>query len=486
MSIYLISKNKDKHFKYNIPVGDFYLNYSDQLKFTHFNSMLSDASIYILGYCIDSRAEINRESIAEHLCSVLDKCSNNWSGFIKETARLAGDFVIVVHCSDYFRVINDATGRLGIYYSNKVMACSSSDALLAQHIGATLNPVAKKIREAATGDGQPLPNDITDFKDIYISLPNFYLDIGTGASKRYFPDENFNNHQSDLSVNECLERSYNLIKNIVRAYEEDCELICPVTAGWDSRVTYSFLNKQNLKTFTLMLPNFTNDTPDIYTPKKYLESINRHNILYTSEPSLESHQKVKSITTPFPGRGALRFATSILNHYDKPVIVSGDIIDQIGSSLIGNDLPDFFARHSFLKCKIHNYSNESTVELKEWMRSASNSRVSLFDLFAWESRLGRWAHDKNRISSSLGVKSANIYNCREVLELWLKIPRKERASMAIHKYYFNRNNPSLLDIPFNPEDRLGNLKNTKFTFVLATYIKHIIDYIKKYIIKKKT
>src|SRR5690554_4502365 len=223
MSIYLISKNKDKHFKYNIPVGDFYLNYSDQLKFTHFNSMLSDASIYILGYCIDSRAEINRESIAEHLCSVLDKCSNNWSRFIKETARLAGDFVIVVHCSDYFRVINDATGRLGIYYSNKVMACSSSDALLAQHIGATLNPVAKKIREAATGDGQPLPNDITDFKDIYISLPNFYLDIGTSASKRYFPDENFNNHQSDLSVNECLERSYNLIKNIVRAYEEEYE-----------------------------------------------------------------------------------------------------------------------------------------------------------------------------------------------------------------------------------------------------------------------
>lgn len=472
---YFISEDELCFFERRAFFGGYYVSYCDSTDVYIHTSSNNSSGICVIGYCIDAKAEVSRKLIAKYLHDLLSRLNNNWLDFVKEISHLAGDFVIAVYCPNYFRVVNDATGRMGIYYSSKVRACSSSDTLLAKYVGAKLSTKAKKIRLKAASDGQPLPYNITDYEEVYISLPNYYLDLNELISVRFFPTENFRIDKGDLSIEDCLERSYNLVKNIADAYGKDRLLICPLTAGWDSRVNYSyFFEKESLQTFTLMLPDFNDRTPDVYVPKQFLFNLDNHKILKFVEANLSSINYVRENTTPNPGKGAISFALTILSQYKNLDYISGDIIDQIGGSLIGNKLPDFFATKSFFKCKIHNYSDETEVELKKWMRSANDSNISLYDLFAWESRLGRWAHEKNKIGLSCNVRSVNIYNCREVLELWLRIPRDKRSDMIIHKYYLGRNAPALLDSPFNPNDRLGWLKNTRITFLMATYIKYYI------------
>lgn len=477
MFTYLISKDKPSRLRNSFHFGGAYVSYSDNTSVSYYSSTFCSTKICIIGYCIDARGEIERKSLPAHLCSAITNSKHDWLAFLKETSRLAGNFVIAVYCSSYFRLVNDSTGCVGIYYNANETACSSSDALLAEHTGAKLSPTAKKIREKATGDGQPLPYDMTDYIGIHISLPNFYFDVLSRSSVRYFPDKSWSHK---LSVDECLSRSHNLIKNIVKAYENDYKLICPVTGGWDSRVNYSFLDKnRKLETFTFILPGFTDDTPDISIPKRYVDQ-KKHKVIKRLEASCDVYHKIKTDTTPYPGNGAVSYAYTLLEKYSEPVFISGDIISHIGSSAIGLDLPNFFAKKSFFKLKLHNFSTEAEQEIDKWIDSIDKniSTVSLFDLFGWESRLGRWAHERNKIMSSMGVISLNIYNCREILELWLAISRKKRKKSNIQGYYLSINSPFLLRIPFNPEDRLGRVKNYKPTYLIASYAKYYFDYLK--------
>lgn len=458
---YLISERRSLTLPNNIDFAGFTISYSTGTDILVYDSNECSEKICIIGYCIDARGLIEKQSLASYLASVLIESNCKWSSFLEETYRLAGNYIVVVSCSKYFRVINDTVGYVGIYYNVDGLSCSSSDALLAMEMNTNLNSYAKEIRNGSSSDSQPLPYDITDYEGISICLPNFYLDFLSGETKRYFPSVKKESVNNKISVEECLSKSYFLINNIVAAYAKDFNLLCPLTSGWDSRLNYSFLEKQpSFKsiTYTFLHPGFTDKTPDIYIPKMILKGQAQHKIIKDIEVPKSIYEKIKRNVTPNASFNSTSLAFTLLENFNNPAIINGDIVDQIGSSLIGQNLPNFFATKRFFKCKLHNYSSKVDFDLENWMSSIESKEISFFDLFSWESRLGRWAHESNKIYSAMGIVSLNIFNCREVINLWLQIPRSQRSNMIIHRYYFLNNNSSLIKIPFNPGSRYGALR----------------------------
>jgi len=89
-----------------------------------------------------------------------------------------------------------------------------------------------------------------------------------------------------------------------------------------------------------------------------------------------------------------------------------------------------------LTTKTHNYSKQNMLEVKRWINDVApyvkKSRVSKFDLFFLEHRIGKWAAN-NFLNYDLLTNPLNIFNCRELIELWLSVSRAERVKKSIHK-----------------------------------------------------
>ena len=149
----------------------------------------------------------------------------------------------------------------------------------------------------------------------------------------------------------------------------------------------------------------------------------------------------------------------------------------MGKSLLGNAIPTYLASSSYFQCKIHNRAKESSNELKRYIRElrAAGEGENIFDLFAVENRCGRWCSQGGAIYSLMGVCSVNIFNCRELILDWIRVPRKLRVNKAIHRHIFLHNDANLLNFPFNPsEERHKFLKENWVLFYIATYIKQFL------------
>jgi hypothetical protein len=91
-----------------------------------------------------------------------------------------------------------------------------------------------------------------------------------------------------------------------------------------------------------------------------------------------------------------------------------------------------------------------------------------------ENRCGRWGSQWGMIYSVCGIKSLNMFNCRELILQWIALPRKLRTQKIIHKAVFSATDKRLLTIPFNPDEKYAVLKSNWILFYLATYLKQLI------------
>src|SRR5690606_40886783 len=77
---------------------------------------------------------------------------------------------------------------------------------------------------------------------------------------------------------------------------------------------------------------------------------------------------------------------------------------------------------------LHSFPTRRSSDLK-----AEELFPAIYDLFAIENRLGRWASQGNMIYSAAGIVNLNIFNCREIIESWMQIPRrKDRKSTRLN------------------------------------------------------
>lgn len=450
----------------HIPCGDMVLSHSPLTRVEVAEE--GGRGLWLLGDYVDAHAEYTATEIAR---SIL-RASRDIDALRDNCERLAGKFVAIARFPEGLFVFNDAFALFPVHYSfpeGKVACASSLEYLLAQELNLPLSKEAARILRHAE-PGMPLPGDLDRYVGSKFLLANHMLDLTNRACKRFFPA----GRSFQATAEEAAKKTVELTGNIIRQYGAEGDSLCPLTGGWDSRLVLSLLlhNHATVACYTTIKPHFTEKHGDVWVPR---EITKQRNIPYSgiqdTPPTQETQDFVEEL---FGHRRYAQIQSTHEAHWPGLIRVGGDIIDQIGKSAIGSYLPGFLAVPSFFLCKSHTYSLAAWRHTARWCRKADVSKSSLtrYELYAWEHRAGRWVSLTGSVLAVLGVREINLFNCREMMNAWVGVPRKDRIHDRIHQEVFKITAPELLDIPFNPGVNTSRIKQIPVLFWAGTYTKY--------------
>jgi hypothetical protein len=431
-------------------------------------------SMCIIGLCVDSHGCVMREEIPEFII-------RNGQGEIRTILdnhhRFAGKYVILYENAHGLYAFADAACELQInYFTGDGVCLSSIDGLISREYSLEISEKAKDIRNGSSYD-QPMPYHMTLYDLVKVLLPNHYLDVYAHTVYRYFPDKAIESRK----LNDVVERTIFLVCNIIDEYAKYYALVNPLTAGWDSRCNLAFLKKRipEISCFTHNHPHFTAETADFYLPPMLCKQQNLRHVMFDDlEPPPDFMEKLEAAIGKYHGRDTISYGYSIAQNLPGKAVTNGDIIGTIANDLLGQNVPNAVATPQYFLAKLHNYSKYTGAVVKEHVSEIRSNRFSaanVIDIFAMESRCGRWQAQIHMIYSVLGVNDLNLYNCLELIELWIGLSRKERTQMAIHKEVFKTLNMRLMEIPFNPGKQHSFAYRNPFLFYVATRFKYALN-----------
>ncbi len=398
---------------------------------------------------------------------------------IEFESKLGGKYIILYAENDKIYCIGDATCSVPIYYTcgmDNVICCSNLH-LLIEKFNLKHDEKLMKIRKSGHAN-QAMPFDVTQYKEIKQLIPNHYFDFSAQKSVRFI---NFINEQEEFSPEEAAEKTADMIDKITQMYYEKFQICCPLTSGRDSRVVLAFLKgvagNDKLITYTVWQEKFKNDTQDWDVPIELsnlakTEHQRIHHVKISQEKRVETDANLGKNAYP---DDAFSLALTLEKHYPHKAIIEGDIMGQVGKCSLHRDIPIFLATPGYFRCKLHNYSRESKILLKEWMQEikCSGEKVNVFDLFSIENRLGRWSAQTHIIHNSMGRIYVNIFNSRSIIYTWTAVDRALRKNSAIHYKLIEYRMPELLSVPFE-QDKSGIIsfaKSNAIIFYIASYLK---------------
>ena len=431
------------------------------------------AEIAVIGFCVDSHGELKRDEIPGWL---LSRRQSPIEELYRACDRFAGKYVIFFFDGNDSFLWGDAICSVQINYgSHDGRVCAAfADKIAADYLGVSVSEYSKKIR-LSSDLIQPMPGALTMYDEVKSLLPNHYLNLSAGKAVRVpLKPPAFEGMEKVTA------RSAELIHAITREYMRYCDIICPLSSGYDSRVVFSFLKAHNpdIHCYTFKHKGFTDTTDDVVVPAAITKAYGRPWKCVPDIPIPEEYQNaVSEVIGPYHTQNSLDLAWTYLSAFAGHTLVGGSVLDEIGKCLTGNATPDGLASPSFLQCKTHNTNPETRKIIRDWIEAAraNGEKGHIFDLFAWENTLGRWYAQGSMLYSLTGVLSLNIFNCRELIQEWVSVPRKLRAKRKIHKAFLTLNDPKLLDFPFNPSTKMTTaLQSNWVTFYLATYAKQFL------------
>ena len=401
--------------------------------------------------------------------------SENLEVLIKRYKKLAGRFIIVCHTNEGFFIIPDATASIHVTYTvqGNDLYVSSNPKIISDLNGWEESPLSKQIKSSAA-ETFPLPYDMSMYDEIKYVLPNHYLNCQNRKVIRYYPKD----YEANIAIEKAAKISRELIHNIINGYNSRFKLSLPLTAGTDSRTILSFCKDiiNEIPCYTFFHNSFTDDTPDISVPKKLCHKYDiKYKVLndvdLPDSISQSFFNQLGSSTNPSEARNAWTYYNSELSNRIR---LDGNI-SPLAKSSFGRDLPELLATSSYLVTKTHNYSKENKKAIKRWVDDTKpylkQSSISRYDLFFWEHRAGKWTSN-SYMNSDLITDSINPFNCRELIETWLRVPRKERTNTSLHKEIIRLNWPELLEFPINPNTKYSFLYQNSFLYYIAVRLKY--------------
>lgn len=469
---YIISKNLDKNYTYSVEMGEYYINHNYDASQFYLKRNKENCFI-VIGDFVDSNAMYNtKEAIIEKISE-----SKDISELIKNTHYLAGRYLIFFGTKEeLLYVLPDPIVSIPINFSflKNEFIISSDAKLIAEKYGFSQSQKAIRIKKGAEQQ-QPLPYNITMYDEVKTLIPNHLLNLQQSKMVRFFPLKS----NEKISMDKAVEQTILKGKNIIDEFSNTKKMSLPITSGVDSRAVLALMkkHKSEVKLYTYFHDEFTQETGDIKIPT---EIANYFDISYNTLPTQEIPGKIyEEIKTELSGlendrilRNGFTYSNSNLTEYHP---VPGDIIS-LSKSPFGKNLPERLATLDYFITKTHNYSPEVKEYVRLWMEDVEQyskaNKVSKYDLFNWEYRLGRWLPN-NIKNYDYFVEPIYIFNCRFLMELWVSIPKKERTQRSLHMEIIKKEWPELLNFEFNPDDKaIDNMFSNSYLFYIGSFIKY--------------
>lgn len=467
---YLVKRNRDKRFEHASELGSLVFNYDMQELYTQ--SEFLGKRIILYGKIIDSRhAELTAKEIAADLLKAKDI-----EELLTYSRYLAGRYIIFFTTEEKIWILPDATSSVPVYYTVKgyETLVSSSQKVIADSLNLEVSETALKIKASAE-EQQPLPYDSAMFDEMKAVIPNHYLDVIEQKTVRYFPSYKL----QEKTVDEVVDETIRLKQNVVDNYMSDRDLVIPNTAGKDSRLILSFFRnyQDRIKLYTFNHQPESPEPDDILIPRELTEQFG---LTYQVLPEEQLDEGAyENYRTQFSGTQNKRILINALtlkrSGYRDQSFVTGDIIPLIKCNF-GRKLPERLASPNYLVTKTHNYSKENKLLITQWLDDikevAHINYVSVYDLFFWEMRLGKWLSN-NMANYDTMSDPVLIFNNRQLIESWLAIPRYKHVDTDIHEIMIEELWPELLDIPQTSGKGLVNaVTQNSYVYYLATFLKY--------------
>lgn len=467
-SNYLITKDSHSRLKKKIIIQDYYLHYND-IPLTHKEN--ENSTIVLLGEPMDC---FDPDKSLDLMTSELVELSS-LNEVIERSKYFLGRFAVVYYSKRTgFYIIPDATCTIPVNYMNHgdYLEIASNTLFLSEKHNLKYSEEAKKINKMSE-EQQPLPFNITLYDEIKVLIPNHYLDVSKKIMVRFFPITK----KDDMSLDEVVKETIKVMDLVIPKIMQKEKVTIPITAGIDSRTLvalfreyikdiplYTFYDKGKKDIWDVKIPEQLAARFDLdYHP---IERIKISDSNYQKLARILDGQQNKNVLTA----GFTLSESEISGRRNIP----GDIIP-IAKSNFGKNLPDSFATIPYLVTKTHNYSSEIKKHVKDWKKDAENDYgVSIFDLYFWEYRFGRWL-PKSIANYDVVGNPYYIFNCRYLVEMWVSINRKERTEKSFHKEIIKHKWPELLEIPVNPGNSLfKNVFSNQYAYYAGSFLKYYL------------
>lgn len=435
-----------------------------------------DVSLFVIGIaaCLNT---------GESALDWLWKHKQSITSIVEAEKFLGGKYVLFIRIKDSYFILGDATCSIPVFYAkcDDGAICSSIGYQIAEEQGLSVDSALLEIREGGDSS-RTMPYDYTIWKGIKRLLPNHYLDVNRMCVIRMVNQPVL---LSPQSAEQAAEISLPFIKRLAEYYMRKFSVACALTSGRDSRAVLSVLGcSKDIPIYTMKHNEFAENTPDIVVPKQIAARVN---LDYHQINDVDLTDKDIAEADGLLGEGnyskrTLMLAHTINKHFGNYAVINGDIIGQVGKCSLHRDIPLCYATPSYFLCKLHNYTKGAKVALRKWLLDIrkTEEKVNSFDLFSIENRMGVWAANENEIYNVVGQYYLNIFNSRSIIYEWTRVDRKERKLSAIHIAIIRSLCPELLEIPFEPAgvcERM--LKYNGLTYLIASYLKHYFEKIKK-------
>lgn len=454
--------------------GKYMLSFDNRTPLSYASNNLCECVVFGLAINIISN------DCDEIALKIINNC-NDIQAVIEYEKQLGGKYVLLFRKEDQYYIQGDATCSIPIFYSfDRGFICSSNYKYIVDEKKYTKDREYDLIRKS--GDvSQAMPFDITSYRQIKQLLPNHYLDVKYEKAVRFI---NSKKNQKTISVEKATEIVLPMIENLLGFYSRYYKIYCPITSGRDSRVVLAFLVKrgEKYKCYTIKHSEHNEKSQDIIIP---IELCKKNKIEHEIIEDVVVSEEIKEHMNYILGKDnfserTLMISQTIKEHYNDGAILNGDIIGQVGKCSLHRDIPRIFATPSYFRCKLHNYSAGAKKQLNLWLEEIKESgeKISTFDLFSIENRMGRWASQENMIYNTIGQMYLNIFNSRSIIYVWTAVSRKKRKRSLLHIDLINKIAPTLLDVCFEQE------KSVLFKISKANGIFYWLSSFAKYYLQK--
>jgi hypothetical protein len=443
----------------NLRIGNHHLSVHPDLAMTH---VVHDGkSLTLLGFALDPHhPESSDEQILQDIIHRVGNCADVFA----LTENLGGRWAMIVQVGGETLVIHDATAQRQVYHARDAhghVVCASEPALLAEKLGLEMNAQAMEFIKSRGADDFEIywmPGDTSLFAEISALLPNHYLSLDTGVSRRFWPRQALPPAAHEEAVAECKR----LLCGQVRAAALRNPLAVPMTAGWDSRLMLALCrdHADDLYAFTLDYPNLPPGSRDVAVPARLLEKLGipHHVIAYPAETDIAFKEIFRRNNASANDAYCADIQALHEVYPQNRICVTGDAAEIVKcyyerkrtGPVTPEELADFsrlgknpFALHAFAR----------------WLEDAGSPTTGLLDLFCWEQMAGRW-QAKIRAEYDMVQESFSPLNNRRFLSLMLAMdPALRRApDHLVFKSLIHSLWPDTLAEPINPPEKTGRAR----------------------------
>ena len=414
-------------------------------------AVCDDKEVTIIGTCFNA--------VKDEWGGVQCLCSLDLEEFIVAIEELCGAYVIFRVDKQGVKIFGDASHLIGVYYGIGKQyggMAASCEALIVDAEERVSQKAEDVIRGAYSG-GLYLAGDMTVYDSIRCLLPNHYLDMSTMAAKRYFPRAALMPVHDISEIDSIIDATLEMVSRGIRQYASKTLFALPLTPGGDSRVNCALVRgvvpNVNAAYYVISNVELQREPDNVSFIKAIADRMGITDFKVLPEVDVLDDERLEALKKEC---GRIRAWGRKLWCYHPILggraIVKGELIDQIGKSPYGRAMPEWMASKFFLKTILSNTSRQADIEFSKWYENAKANRkgYSMFDLYSWEIRCGRWNSNTHSISNINGVSNINFFNCTKVLAEWCRIPRRERKNKCIHRRFISKTMPSVVDFPVNP------------------------------------